>query len=255
MISKLKRKLCGAVFLYNQYRDEGNILIYQMGKVGSTSLENSLPNSIHVHTLFGNFFLPADAKSGRDGEGVLGWIQRYGEDLIKRLAIKRRKEIKIITLVRNPMARDMSMFFQDLPEWLSYYKKKFKYDTRSEDKDVLVKAFEGVYDSGYALAWFDKEIYRLTGIDVFKYPLHLSGYCNAEKGKYQVLVIRSESMGSCADEIRAFTGFDISVTNTNRGESKWYGGIYKNFKSDFKPSKRYIKKVQGSKLYKHFYEC
>jgi hypothetical protein len=255
VINKIVIKFKKAIELFDEFKNTNNILIYQMGKVGSTSLEASLPGSIHTHTLFGNYFLPKDAKLGRNGEGFLGWLQMCGEDLIKRYAIKKRKNIKIITLIRNPIDRDVSMFFQDLPEWLVYHKKLHKYDARLENSSMLNDVFNLTYDASFGLEWFDKELKRFTDIDIYDYEYEQDkGFLKITKGKYEILLIEMNKINAVEGVLSDFSGLDVNVSQGNRGEAKWYGDAYKSFKTDFKPSAEYLSAVNSSKFYTHFYK-
>lgn len=110
MLSRIKNKL-------NYYLNSENIIIYQMGKVGSTSLEKSLPNSFHTHTLYAKEPNPLSTSFYKSS-----FVLKTRYFLIRNL-IKRRRKIKIISVVRHPLERNFSMFFHDLPEWLVTHKK------------------------------------------------------------------------------------------------------------------------------------
>lgn len=247
MISQVKK----IVKLYKEYSSEDNILIYQMGKVGSTSLEKSIPNSIHVHTLYSNWFLPNTISLDsylRNKEKQLG-------NLIKRLALKCRKNVKIITIIRDPFDRDISMFFQDLPQWISGYNYLENYDTRNEKLNLLQCIFNDFYDYTYALTWFDKELKKLTDIDIYDYPYDPDkGYIKIRKGRYEVLVLECSKLTECKLHIDNFTGTSITAVNTNKSIAKWYAPLYIDFKEKYRPNEKYISSVKESKFYIHFFK-
>lgn len=238
---------------FYDFKDEKKILIYQMGKVGSTSLENSLPESLHFHTLYGNSPCRPHLKQRR--RGIIRTFEGFVSDFTKRIAIRLRKEVKIVSIVREPFSRDISMFFQDLPYWMCEHIGKINLDTRAEGFDILIDSFNDSYDWKYALTWFDKEVKRLTKIDVYKHEFDKkTGISLIRKGKYQLLLVKMESLNNNTEVLSSFTKAKLQLTDTNRAQNKWYAPIYRSFKSTFIPSKHYKDTVINSKLYRHFYK-
>jgi hypothetical protein len=217
---------------YKEYRDEKNILIYQMGKVGSTTIENSIPNSIHLHTLYNNPPCWIHQKIRRPG--IIGQFIIEVGDFIKRIAIKQRKNIKIISMVRNPLNRDISMFFQNLPYWYIHHVHKNQIDIREDGVEFLEEVFSESYDHNYQLEWFDKEIKRLTGIDIFNENYNTKkGYIKIKKGKYELFLFRLEDIDKALPALSDFVGKDIILKEKNIGDKKWYASIYSEFKQKF----------------------
>src|SRR5690554_1159256 len=199
-----------------------------MGKVGSTTLESSLPKSRHLHTLYG---YPSARKAvDYKRRGLLKEVRRYGFWLLQRLSIRRSSDVKIVSLVRNPFDREVSQFFQDLEHWLSYYALKHGVDKRLEMADFVERCFEHAYDFDYAAGWYHREIGRLTGIDLEDYEYDLDkGHAFAERGKYKVLLIRLDKLEVCKEVLENFLGRKVETSDTNRGEKKWYEPIYRKF--------------------------
>lgn len=234
------------------FSNEENILIYQMGKVGSTSLEESIPGSIHIHKLYNNrhphvFYSPR-AKS------FIHKLIAGCYDAMRRLAIRRRKKIKIITLVRDIYARNVSAFFQNFAFWLVQYG-NIAADDLEKDNDVYVnKVFEKVFDHDYPYQWFDIELKEFTHIDVFDYPFDKEkGWSRIEKGKYDILIIKLESIANATGIIENFCGATLKLHNTNISDYKWYGEVYKKFKRNYVPTEAYLNMLYTSKTAQHFY--
>lgn len=252
LINRIER-LKSLLTIFREFRNEESILIYQMGKVGSTSLENSLTQSLHFHTLYGNS--PCWPHLAQRRDSLLKKFEGFVSDFTKRFAISLRKEIRIISIVREPVSRDMSMFFQDLPHWLYAYIGQSKVDTRQEGMDILMEAFHESYDWRYAINWYDKEIKRLTGIDIFESKFNKNeGIKELTKGKYKLLLVKVENLNQQIDIVSQFVGEEISLDNVNRGDSKWYAPVYLNFKKVFTLSEQYKKEVFSSKFYEYFYK-
>lgn len=201
-------------------------VIYQMGKVGSTSLEQALPASLHVHTLYDHH--PCQWKR----ELTRSWLKRNFYFWAQRFLLRRRSSIKIISLVREPVERSVSMFFQELPFWLTKHIIDFSFNTRSEREDLLMEAYEQTFDHDYYDKWFDREIKRFSGIDIFSYNFdNEKGYLNIKHGKYELLVLKMERLNDLRQVICDFSGVEIDLVHTNSGEEKWYVPLYRDFKN------------------------
>ncbi len=238
---------------YKTYASSDNILIYQMGKVGSTSLEKTIPGSIHIHTLF---FLwpthkPPSVRRNNLKKKMAGWLY----DKLRISAIKSRKKIKIISLVRDPYSRNISDFFQGFSYWVYKYTLKVATDARSvSDPTFVYNVFDKMYDHNYGIDWFDTEFKRMTGIDVYDFNFDKSkGIQKIISGKYEILIIKLEKMDSVWNEIEEFAGIKMNMTNANFGSNKWYAPIYKTFSSNYVPTDEYLDKLYNSKFSKHFY--
>lgn len=242
---------------WKKYADESTVLVYQMGKVGSTSLEESLPGSIHAHTFYSNFTCEPHAR-----QVLNSWWQRaqwrIGE-FFKRAAIRSRKKVKIISLVRDPYARNVSMFFQDLPHWLCRHMTREAgrgvfFDNRSVSMSHLFDAFDNAFDHYYGEAWFDKELFRLTGVDVFSYPFDPQvGHVTIKMGKYEIFIVRLESLSASVGALSAFVGYDVDLRISNDSAEKWYACVYERFLRAHTPPENYVSSLYESKLASHFY--
>lgn len=246
MINRLKS-------IWQEYSDKDNILVYQFGKVGSTALQTSIPNAIHTHALYGNF--PCHIYSSQQRKG-LNWFFGYFGDFIKRVAIRRRKEIKIIVIVREPISRNISMFFQDLAHWIYHYAESKNFDNRFSGDDYLENVFYESFDHNYINYWFDKELSRFVGFDVLGERLNPDvGYSRIKKGKFDILICQQENIGVWHKALKEFNDIDLELINNNVGDNKWYGDIYKKFKKSFVPSQSYIDKAYSSKYVEKIYSA
>src|SRR4051812_8379469 len=103
-----------------KYYLTGNlILIYQMGKVGSTCIEKSLMTQKFQTAHYHSFFSPLPYIMFKNFYSIKYYVSFWNR-LIYRIKmtillylIKRNKNVKIISLIREPISRNLSMFFQD----------------------------------------------------------------------------------------------------------------------------------------------
>lgn len=241
-----------------KYSDEKNILVYQMGKVGSSSLEKSLSGSIHEHSFFGNPPNPTDYYLRNNT--LLKIIKSRLKDIVKVFLIKRRKTVKIICPVRPALSRNTSMYFQALPFWLAdyqtgYYSRSFERDGRKDGLYILFDSFNKNFPHSYPDDWFSSELMKLTGIDVLS-DVEIngfdSGYNIYKNGKYEVLVIRADLLQKKVNVLSDFTGEIVEIENTNISSNKWYSEAYSLFKKDYKMEEsicRLYKELRINKMF------
>jgi hypothetical protein len=230
------------------------ILVYQMGKVGSSSLEKAIPGALHIHTLFGGrYWLLRRFDKRRLGVRFVTALR-----LLKlRCELKFARSVKIVTLVRSPHARNMSWFFQRLYVDLNYFYQDNNVDPRVAEFQVLFSAFEYnakrlenyLFDS-----WFEKEFKSGSAIDVFSKPYDFDkGYTTYVKGNTEVFLTRYEDLNASVGELAKFLGVNIDLKNENNSSSKWYSALYSDFKKNYVPSKEYLNEMRNSRTYRHFY--
>ena len=94
------------------------IMIYQMGKVGSTTIENALKAEsikyLHMHYIANLSFRPTLTYPPK--RKVISTIRGYVVRLWYRFRVLRRRKTKIITLVREPVGRTISQLFHNAGE-------------------------------------------------------------------------------------------------------------------------------------------
>lgn len=238
---------------------ENKILIYQMGKVGSTSLEKSIKDSIHWHSFY-PFYSQKIYKTRLNKAKFLYKIIYPVEFFLLRKIIKRKInkgiELKIITLVREPISRNISFLFQVSPAVL--YRQYLNGGKRDDLDNTLEYMEEEFYSNIWhesAEEWFEQDLKKVTGVDVFDYEFDKSkGYSIIKQKNVNVLVLKMESLHENEDVIGEFIGeknFNLKADNIS--SNKWYRDLYRSFKSNFKPDQSYISRLYNSKYMNHFY--
>ncbi|WP_051117266.1 putative capsular polysaccharide synthesis family protein [Vibrio campbellii] len=234
---------------------ERPVLIYQMGKVGSSALEKSIPNSIHLHDLMSiqasKQISPVRAQLHKP---VTNQIKRVLKRTIMCHMLKRKQQVRIISLVREPVGRNISMFFQSLPFWMADKYLKDDSAVRSERPQLLHEAFEEHVNHQYPLEWFDNEIKALTGIDVFAQPFDQAvGYQTYQNRNFSLMVIRIDKLDQSQQAISEFLKQEVAVVHDNQADNKWYSPLIKEFKHSYQPKPEFVEEMLSSKLTKHFF--
>lgn len=174
-----------------------------------------------------------------------------------------KKKIKIITCIRNPSDRVASQFFFNL-EYHLYISRKnnpssivnldINHDEMIEhlfnrNIDLWKKIYES-YD------YFDDEIKKLTGIDVYKYKFDQSKGFRIYKGKFsELMVIESSKINILKKEISDFAECQINerLEEKNSSNNKWYSDIYRRIYTSQKRDKTRAM-FKNTKYARHFYE-
>ncbi len=148
-----------------------------------------------------------------------------------KLALKfRRQQTKIITVIRHPVDRNRSMFFQDLELWLTKHSLEKGGGKSDYNLDPLIKAYEQTFEHDFYLRWFKNELSRLTNIDIQKVKFD-KGYDILENSKYKILFLKLEKLEENKKLIEEFLDIEISLENKNVAFKKWYGEVYAQFKN------------------------
>ena len=236
------------------------IIVYQMGKVGSSSMYWSFDalrlNApvYHLHYLNGMDEMEA-------------WIRKTlrvnrRELKMVELARKLRREIErgtapryhLVSLVRAPVPRNLSTYFHNVDSYFPNFVERIQARTLrvSELGDYFVNVFRETTPE----RWFDEQVREVFGIDVYATPFSRErGYQIYENDKARLLVLRLEDLNRVvAAAMREFLNIpDFVLVPANAGENKTYGGLYKEFLAQLRLPREYIKATDATRYARHFY--
>jgi hypothetical protein len=235
-------------------------IIHNMGKVGSIAVQIALKKTHNIKTIHAHSIM-------HEGQYITD-----KPILIK--AVKNKDSIRnwtVITLVRDPIARNLSSFFRGIQKYALEYRRATNEDFR--------KAFEKNFKHGgrdlhrLGLRWFDEEIKALYGIDVYKDPYTTLWNKKDEfensprwfppyrvyqnkKTNVELLILRTEDLTKySAVAFKYFMNLDNVVVypaNTT-AEKNIIGEIYTKFLKEPKLSPKFVERMYRSKLAKEFY--
>jgi len=231
---------------YVGFKDKVDTIVYTMGKVGSSSVSASL-NAAGLKCLDAHFVAPAR---------VVKVLHKYFESpeietlpphifdsLLAHNAIVKQGKIRIISLIRNPVMRNISAVFQNTPldllgDFDAIMARLQKYPTRTPD------------------IWFETDFGVTTGIDVFNLEIDpAADHFRFANDKFDVLLMKLEA----DDERKArlisdFVGKKISLVRANEAAKKLYYEIYQKITRN--PNcirSSYIEECSGLKYFQKFY--
>ncbi len=236
-------------------RGDQLVLIYQMGKVGSRSLERTLYSKAGLAVFHTHVLSQCRIKELRRNAELSGRPRTLMEDVpgttLHRTIITRGLPVKAISLVREPIGRNVSAYFQNLDVFQGQAEAHEQLDS-----DSLVAAFLRDYDHHVPLEWFDVEPRQTLGIDVYATPFPrqqgFATYCN---GPHKLLVMRHDlDDGRKAEVVSQFLDIEpFDLRRHNVSTAKAYASLYQEVLRTIRLPREYVDRMLDSKYARHFY--
>jgi hypothetical protein len=272
-------------FLHTKLRLFGGrepIFVYTMGKVGTTTFNRSLRNIFGEHAVIQVHWLTDEVLAKQEKFYLAGaqqyantdlerrffpffvWRGQYVSDLLRR-AESNDKPLRVISLTRDPAARDVSAMFENLLYYFDYHvptevDAKGADQVKKELEEIFLENFadrrSGIKGVGDPVTWFDEEMKIHLGVNVYESEFDKeAGYSIISSPRADVLVMRLEDLNRCAGQaVEEFFGLDkFELARANVASDKEYGGLYREFVEELKLPKEYLDRVYGSKMANHFY--
>lgn len=241
------------------------IIVYQMGKVGSASMQRSLIATFrsmgmdvpvhHIHNLHNLEAMEKSIlQSAIPREDTLMGI-RLGLALKKQMDENPNQQWNLISLVREPVARSISDFFHGFQEIVPNYGQLYLQGQLSMEE--VRNAFFSKFDPpGTPYDWFDNQMKTIFDIDVYAKPFPIpKGYeIYRDRKRTPLLLIRLEDLDRVARQaMKEFLMIEnFSITKSNIGAEKQYATLYSDFKNTPLPRK-FLEKKYATKYARHFY--
>ncbi|MHC0055507.1 putative capsular polysaccharide synthesis family protein [Actibacterium sp. D379-3] len=223
------------------------VVIYTLGKVGSSSIYHSLLRSFpfrhifHVHFMSGEWLdrrLPgtAFAREVRSGRRALTALKKPSQTTL------------YICMVRDPIARDLSNVIQN------HHANEIDINGLPMDAVVTKLRSEG---HGFGELWFHTEFSEHIGRDILSFPFDRSrGYAiHRIDDSRQLLLVTLESLNVVFDEaLSRFLGVDVDQQfRFNESSAKPEAEFYAALKSVYLLPEAELAKVYDTPLMRHFY--
>jgi hypothetical protein len=232
------------------------VVVYQMGKVASKSIEYSIRAYTDLPVFHAHMLNPQNMEMRRAefvrlfGKKYVSYYFSYGMNLFEKL-FQAGHRVRIISLVREPIGRNISQYFQNLD-----YLWKMNAAHSHVPVNELVDRFHSDFDHNEPIKWFDDEFQAVTGIDVYSRPFPWErGYLRWNTDQFDVLVLRHDLDDDQKGEaVGNFLGVkDLRMQNENKSEAKSYRKTYQEFLKGIRLSDEYVSRMLDSRYAKHFY--
>lgn len=251
-----------AIELYRVER-RNPVLVYQMGKVGSSTVTKTLQGLglscpiVQVHILS-----PTNLHLALARQQQLG-VRYLDKHLLvsRRLVHKLEREVfpcRIVTLTREPISRAISFVFQTLRTHAPDALLANGQIDRQKVAAKVVEVLQGEHPAADPGKWFDTELYEVFGIDVFSRPYDFQrGFMIFRRKDVAALVMRMEDLErhlqpALADFLRVDVPKD-AIRHANMGERKWYASDIAWVKKNLRLAEETLMRVVGTKYFQHFY--
>lgn len=206
-----------------------SVLIYQMGRVASVALNKALKargiETFHAH-----------------------YLVNGGEHYKRDLDIETFEKIRqydIVTLVRDPIERNLSEFFRTIPTKTEY------------NYAAFLKSFLNKYNHIWPLVWYDIEFLPYTGLDLMSMHFDaVRGYQYYSLPGKNIVAIRTDRLSFLSSKI--FSEFmnlhdlEIPVRNATN-QRPGLDELYNKFCKDVCFPKGYVNFMFNSSYAKTFF--
>lgn len=238
------------------------IIIYQMGKVGSSTVYETVKNmnldfSVnHIHFLSDDGILEAE-NFFRNSVSKKIPMHLHRSKLIKEYFNFKNEKIKFITLTREPIGRIISDVFQNLKYFYPDLIDGQQLKTEEIQQIVSSKLDISNVDSEFATNWFDNELIKALDIDIFEYAFDVEkGYSIIKNANIEILLLQMEGMNNILEEaLQEFFNYknSIKIQHTNIGDNKVFSNEQSWIKNNIQLNDEVLSAFYSTKYMKHFY--
>ncbi len=246
--------------------EKNPILIYQLARVGSKSIEASLSdvglNPLQLHYITCENDLPPRHEERR----------KRAEHMLNNL--DKLNRLNVITIARDPIERNISRFWigyhhnltleklerlgmqhasDTFNKWLADGNIRIPYYRK--DRPALSPGVTELHSATEPLRWFDKEFKPTMGVDVYKLPKPHGKAVFHKKGKINIMIVRTEDLRKIyKNAAKQFLGKNVGLGNRN-GSGGWTKkpALYTQFKRMVKVPRNILDKYYNHHYTKHFY--
>lgn len=228
------------------------VVVFCMGKTASSAVvravRGAVPGPVHkIHLLAPESVARSEAVYRRTDPGARPRHIFHAAHLMRRLPTAEHPWT-VITIVRDPVARAASDFFQSGRRrgWL----------TDPVSTTARFERFAAVEGIPRTLAWFDEELAPTLGIDVFAHPFDPdAGYGIIETPAVRLLVLRQESLAAAPAALARFLDLPepLALPTENDAATKSYAALYAAVVASARLPADVLDRAYDSRFATHFY--
>lgn len=243
------------------------IFIWQMGKVGSSTIYRSLlpyskPCVWDVPSIKNNSRWPIHNNV----------IQTHSINLLYDFLHYSEEEFVVVSLVRDLLSRNISAVFQSMNDEEERCNQQFVASIDDFQKMSFDQQEEKISQQLLRLntgttvtAWYDNllkshvyypEIDKYF-VDIYSKPFdQQKGYQTYESKtkRIKMIIIRLENLNDQVNTLGEFLGIDdLQIVSRNVATDKWYNSIYQRFKQRYKPTPEELESIYTSRFMMYFY--
>ena len=244
---------------YN-FKKKPPIIVLTPGKVGSSSVYNTLKNKLknnhvfHIHQL-SNIGIKNSINTHLNSDRKSLPMHLIISSLLNKKLMDYNDEVRIITLLREPVSRAISGIFQNIELYAKELENKNLKIIESKVVDKVIKKIPMSIE--YIEKWIKFELKNNLEIDIYNDDFSSNtGFKIFHNNGIKLLLIRMEDLNfSFKGATMNFFDLEegIKLKDYNIGEEKYYSRQYKSLRNKIKLSNENIDKILSSKYVIHFY--
>ena len=233
------------------------VIVFQMGKVGSSSVAASFPTDHHrvvIHTHHLSALRVDEAVSYARATGLPVRRHFFHARVAAHNVVESGRPFKVISLVREPVGRSVSKFFHDFERFVGC---PAEHSDHSMDEiiEIFLANEAHIDDEAH---WFEHQFEPALGVDVYAEAFDPAvGSAQFTAGAGTVLLMRLEL--DDADKERVIADFlgepGFTLDSANVGEARGDGDGYRQFKAEAKLPADYLERKLTSRFATHFYSA
>ena len=243
------------VALWRMRRTEPPLVVFSMGKTGSTAIARALHDAtgepvFQVFRLEPERLAQAERRyrAGHPRAPFAGAHHLWESQYLLRKPPGERAPWTVITTVREPIAQAVSAFFHGagLRQRLAAH----------PTVAALVEALVDEHWTRPPVRWFDREFAPALGIDVYERTFDPAvGFGVIDTEAVQVLLLRQENFDAAPALLAHFLHRHdpVPVPARNEGAGRAYGERYREFLATARMPDRLLDEAYGSRYARHFY--
>ncbi len=228
------------------------VVVFCMGKTASSAIYRAVRDAIDVPAYKIHLLTPASVARAEAGYRRSAPDARprhifHAAHLMRHLPTPDHPW-QVITLVREPVARAVSDFFQS-----GRRTGLLRDDAEATARLTRFATTQGIPRS---IDWFDAEFAPSLGVDVYRVPFDPdAGFAVIEGPAVRVLVLRQEGLEVAPHAIASFLGLaqPLEIDRENDAASKEYRAAYDAALRDVRFPAAALDAAYGSKFARHFY--
>lgn len=227
----------------------------QIPKVGSSSIHDFI-GELHNIDLKNMISLPLPVKFDYNvikNESFSLHVHDY-IDLPAELIsdIKNGLKINIISLIRDPIGRNISGMFFDRLGPNSILPSSLYFPLKNNFDKMNIYLYNYTQNKVF-INWFENYFNPLVGFNVYDLDFDkVSGYSIYNNGNINILLLKLEKLNDNYKEAFSnFYGFNIKISMNSSNVQK--NEFYNEYKKQTKLSKEYVNSMYDNKYVKHFY--
>jgi len=253
----------------NEWRSKPLLLVYQQGRVASTSVYEALARAqsglsvFHLHTLSAQRADEVAARSKESGT-------RLDRNIIlaKKVArsLDRRRQrgglaqpFKVVTIFREPIGIMLSLKMMDAQQSFADISAMGTLPSPQDALEHVKASLERDDPSGWAIGnWFEEVLQEELSIDVFSTPFdHKNGFTLIGNNEFDLVLLKYEMLKtSLTPAITALLGqeppgLELRYSNVHRNDP--FDEIHAYIKENLRLSQEFCERAYSTRFMQHFY--